>query len=65
AQFLIPAAVSLGYGILFATVITLILIPALLAVQHDVIDLLAALRQRLGWQSDDKDAAPATGDKPC
>jgi multidrug efflux pump subunit AcrB len=65
AQFLIPAAVSLGYGILFATVITLILIPALLAVQHDVIDLLAALRQRLGWQSDDKDAVPTTGDKPC
>ena len=37
AQFLIPAAVSLGYGILFATVITLILIPALLYIQHDVI----------------------------
>jgi multidrug efflux pump subunit AcrB len=36
AQFLIPAAVSLGYGILFATVITLILIPALLRIQHDI-----------------------------
>ncbi|MEE2729622.1 MAG: efflux RND transporter permease subunit [Pseudomonadota bacterium] len=41
AQFLIPAAVSLGYGILFATLITLILIPALLYIQHDVKD---------GWQ---------------
>ena len=36
AQFLIPAAVSLGYGILFATVITLILIPALLRIQYDI-----------------------------
>lgn len=36
AQFLIPAAVSLGYGILFATVITLVLIPALLRIQHDI-----------------------------
>ena len=35
AQFLIPAAVSLAYGILFATVITLILIPALLLIQED------------------------------
>ena len=35
AQFLIPAAASLGYGILFATVITLILIPALLMIQTD------------------------------
>ena len=33
AQFLIPAAVSLGYGIMFATVITLILIPVLLLIQ--------------------------------
>ncbi len=35
AQFLIPAAVSLAYGIMFATVITLILIPSLLMIQHD------------------------------
>ena len=27
AQFLIPMAVSLGFGILFATVITLVLVP--------------------------------------
>jgi multidrug efflux pump subunit AcrB len=46
AQFLIPAAVSLGYGILFATVITLILIPSLLYIQHDVVDLWQTLRNR-------------------
>ncbi len=36
AQFIIPAAASLGYGILFATVITLIIIPAMLMIQYDV-----------------------------
>ena len=36
AQFLIPAAVSLAYGIMFATVITLVLIPVLLVVHHDI-----------------------------
>ena len=46
AQFLIPAAVSLGYGILFATVITLILIPALLRIQHDIHDFLSRLLRR-------------------
>ncbi|QIZ75617.1 efflux RND transporter permease subunit [Ferrimonas lipolytica] len=36
AQFLIPAAASLGYGILFATVITLVLIPSLLLIQEEI-----------------------------
>ncbi|MCV6588291.1 MAG: efflux RND transporter permease subunit [Marinobacterium sp.] len=40
AQFIIPAAVSLGYGILFATVITLLIIPALLMIQQDIAGLL-------------------------
>tara|TARA_R110002060_G_scaffold21490_8_gene29154 strand:- start:62 stop:2167 length:2106 start_codon:yes stop_codon:yes gene_type:complete len=39
AQFLIPAAASLGYGILFATAITLVLIPALLLIYEDVAQL--------------------------
>ncbi|MDN3377771.1 MULTISPECIES: efflux RND transporter permease subunit [unclassified Pseudoalteromonas] len=43
AQFLIPAAASLGYGILFATVITLILIPALLMIQIDIKRLLVTM----------------------
>jgi multidrug efflux pump subunit AcrB len=36
AQFLIPMAVSLGFGILFATLITLFLIPAFYLVVEDV-----------------------------
>jgi multidrug efflux pump subunit AcrB len=35
AQFLIPMAVSLGFGVLFATAITLLLIPALYMVLED------------------------------
>ncbi|EPP4135616.1 TPA: efflux RND transporter permease subunit [Vibrio vulnificus] len=39
AQFLIPAAISMGYGILFATLITLVLIPALVMVSEDLVNL--------------------------
>jgi len=35
AQFLIPMAVSLGFGILFATAITLLLIPTLFMILED------------------------------
>ena len=41
AQFLIPMAVSLAYGVLFATVITLLLIPCVLVVADDI---------RVGWR---------------
>jgi multidrug efflux pump subunit AcrB len=47
AQFLIPAAVSLGYGIMFATLITLLLVPALLLIQHDVQSALAKIKGHL------------------
>ena len=39
AQFLIPMAVSLGFGILFATLITLILVP----VNYLIIERLKSL----------------------
>ena len=35
ARFLIPMAISLGYGILFATVITLLLVPSLYLIVED------------------------------
>jgi multidrug efflux pump subunit AcrB len=43
AQFLKPAAASLGYGILFATAITLILVPSLLLINHEAQQLLKKL----------------------
>ncbi|AFJ01743.1 Acriflavin resistance protein [Methylophaga frappieri] len=36
AFFLVPAAVSLAYGVMFATIITLLLIPMLLMIEHDI-----------------------------
>lgn len=36
AQFLIPMAISLGFGILFATLITLLLVPANLLIARDL-----------------------------
>ena len=39
AQFIIPMAISLGFGIVFATVITLFLIPALYMIKEDIANL--------------------------
>ncbi len=36
ARFMIPMAISLGYGILFATAITLVLVPSLYVILEDV-----------------------------
>ncbi|MBN1268671.1 MAG: efflux RND transporter permease subunit [Kiritimatiellae bacterium] len=36
ARFLIPMAISLGYGLLFATMITLVLVPSLYVIIEDV-----------------------------
>ncbi len=49
AQFLIPMAISLGFGILFATFITLILIPALYTALEDIHSIL---------EGDEKDILP-------
>jgi multidrug efflux pump subunit AcrB len=47
ARFLIPMALSLGFGILFATLITLVLIPSLYMAVEDAKEAVAALRRRL------------------
>jgi len=41
ARFMIPMALSLGYGIVFATVITLLLVPCLYVVVEDIKGVLA------------------------
>ena len=43
AQFLIPMAISLGFGILFATAITLIMIPANVIIVEDIRKLLHSI----------------------
>jgi multidrug efflux pump subunit AcrB len=49
AQFLIPMAVSLGFGVLFATLITLVLVPINYIILDDLTRVLA--RARLGLRS--------------
>ena len=52
AQFLIPAAAALGYGILFATVITLILTPSLLLIQSETKDFITRIINKLRSNND-------------
>ena len=44
AQFLIPMAVSLAFGVLFATAVTLYLIPCALLMAEDIRKVLAQFR---------------------
>ncbi|MEE4360129.1 MAG: efflux RND transporter permease subunit [Pseudomonadales bacterium] len=46
--FVIPMAISLAFGVLFATVITLFLVPALYLILEDFYSLLARIRQFFG-----------------
>ena len=46
ARFMIPMALSLGFGILFATVITLILVPCLYLLMEDIHQWVSRSRSR-------------------
>jgi len=46
AQFLVPMAVSLGFGVLFATFVIMVLVPALTMLQYDVLTWTRARRER-------------------
>jgi multidrug efflux pump subunit AcrB len=47
AQFLIPMAISLGFGVLFATFITLLLIPCGYMIREDILHLVSNLRTKM------------------
>ncbi len=47
AQFLIPMAISLGFGVLFATLITLLLIPCGYMILDDIYCWLGAVKNKL------------------
>jgi multidrug efflux pump subunit AcrB len=57
AQFVIPMAISLSFGIIFATVITLFLIPSLYMLQEDFGQLMSDAKNLLL----NKEAEPAAG----
>jgi predicted RND superfamily exporter protein len=56
ARFLIPMAISLAFGVLFATLITLVLIPSLYTILEDFRSAFARLTGR--------DTAAATLEAP-
>jgi multidrug efflux pump subunit AcrB len=56
ARFLIPMAVSLAFGVLFATFITLILVPSLYAIQEDIRGASGRLWRSITAESPDLDA---------
>ncbi|MBU0550554.1 efflux RND transporter permease subunit [Myxococcota bacterium] len=58
ARFLIPMALSLGFGVLFATFIILLLIPSLYMIVEDT-------RALLGWRDPAARPAPLEGEAPA
>ena len=44
ARFLVPMAISLGFGVLFSTLVILLLVPCLYLVREDVIDMVRVAR---------------------
>ena len=48
ARFMVPMAISLGYGIIFATAINLVLVPSLFLIKEDLARFLSLCR-RTAW----------------
>lgn len=61
ARFLIPMAISLGFGVLFVTVITLVLVPSAYMAVEDAKGLGARLRARLGRGGNDDGDGEVSG----
>ena len=63
AQFLIPMAVSLAFGVMFATVISLVLVPALYHIVYDLEVSVARLVGRHKVQSEQSESVAAEVDR--
>jgi len=61
ARFLIPMAISLGFGVLFSTLITLIIVPCTYTILEDVKGLLLKVRDFV-WGPPSGEEAPAGGE---
>ncbi len=60
AAFLVPMAISLGWGIVFATIVTLILIPVLVLVYNDLLMAFYKIYNIDPHHSDEESHLPAT-----
>jgi Cu/Ag efflux pump CusA len=49
ARFLVPMAISLAFGVAFATMITLLLVPSLYMILEDVRNLAFKLRRKFSF----------------
>ncbi len=59
AQFLVPMAISLAFGVLFATAVTLLVVPSAYLVLHDMAKLITRTGESVGVT--DQSAGSATG----
>jgi len=60
AQFLKPMAISIGFGVLFATFITLIMVPSLYLVLEDLRHWTLRFLKYLGWRKEEEKSPSAT-----
>ena len=61
ARFLIPMAISLGFGVMFATVVTLVMVPALYLIVVDVQLLFGRIATAMAGPDPDAANAPTGG----
>jgi multidrug efflux pump subunit AcrB len=61
ARFMIPMALSLGYGILFSTTVTLLLVPSLYMILQDVRLLFGRLKHAIPFVEEDSDSSYPEG----
>lgn len=59
ARFVIPMAVALGFAVMFATVITLVLVPCLYIIGQDVRTPIRALKRKFSARKNKTDTAEA------
>ena len=57
AQVVIPMAVSLAFGVLFATIVTLVLIPCLYVMIEDMKQIVSRIGHNLFGNNTNQDAA--------
>ena len=59
ARFLIPMAISLGFGVLFATIITLVMVPCLYLMLEDLKEMVALTSEKAAPFEESSELVPA------
>ena len=60
AQFLIPMAISLAFGVAFATFITLLIVPSIYLILNDLVTTLGGLRTAAEASEASESASPTS-----